>query len=529
MNILGPEFKRYCWMRFSQFSTFIVLILIAVCLGLIYVSYLVELESVSADRMHYNEQNLVYPDFHWSVGAYYLFAPILFFVAYLYGALEAATSFSTERSGKTWDWKKISAIRPIHLMLGKLFGSTSYVWYITLLLLPIVLYGYAHLHEDIYRWTKPVNVPTSIDQYPDWLDICKLAFVIIVPAFLTHLIATFGSLQNMVYGKKNSLIITIISAGLGVYLHRFLTSVLSIKLYSDFFGLKVLNKMNYEGATAEWFGHNFQAIPFILLTLLYLFICLSVALYRLCRRELNFQSFPFFALLFYASLSAYVTGFFVNSVPNENVSSLFKGFAQKNGIELYMVFMPTYIIFLGITVKSLWYMGDRIGDYQRFIMALKRKNLKRTLESVPMWMFTAPVALATILLWCFTAGEAFDVSLSVLFFSIMAFITRDALALHILSLGDRFKRGGLLFVVYIVFAYAILPYAQWSIMELVNGGSDTKSWAQVVFGNPSMYFPTNNNSVALGLVPIAIQVTIATYILWRVLKPYRASPELKTA
>ncbi|MCG8443096.1 MAG: hypothetical protein MI723_14930 [Caulobacterales bacterium] len=68
------------------------------------------------------------------------------FLVVAWGARNAARSVLGEVRERTWDFQRLSAIRPWSMTLGKLAGSTSYVWYGGLLALAVAVTGWSREH-----------------------------------------------------------------------------------------------------------------------------------------------------------------------------------------------------------------------------------------------------------------------------------------------------------------------------------------------------------------------------------------------
>lgn len=61
----------------------------------------------------------------------------------LWGSFKAGRSVSDEIRERTWDFQRLSALSPMAMTLGKLFGATSYVWFGGLICLGATMFGYA--------------------------------------------------------------------------------------------------------------------------------------------------------------------------------------------------------------------------------------------------------------------------------------------------------------------------------------------------------------------------------------------------
>ncbi len=507
MNILGPEFKRQIWLRFSPFSLAIVPILLFCVFGLSYTAHLVHVEAIELERALRGQQDLMFSDPHWTNKTLFLLPISLFLALYVYGALEASGSFTKELGNKTWDWKKTSAIHPLHLVVGKLLGTTSYVWYVAAWLIVGVLVTYGHMFEG-QGARIVIDEPIPRSAYPDFMDMVKLVFVIVVPAFFIQLFAVYGSLQNLAFKRKGTFMSAVVAFCGGLYLHNFLVSLLDIKIYSSLASqaTSALGQMT----TIEWFSLTLSWNEFVLWTLGYALVCVCIALYRLTRKELNFQSYPFVFLAFLTSLSIVWAG-----LMNDEAQT-FSSFKP---------YIPVFVIFFIASYKMILYSSSDISAYQRFVVALKQKNPKRVLETLPVWFLTLPVPIISVVMWATLSGNDFNLNAFTFLVSLILFMVRDGIVQHILLLGNRYKRGGMMLLFYYLFVYFIFPYLTISNLQIASV-LDYKILfddvnQQEVLSYVSLFFPTAQQNLYAAFLPVLVQTVIAAAILWRVIHPYR--------
>ncbi len=507
LRILGPEFQRNTLMRFSLFSVLLIPILIGVVLCISYMSYLVHYDARMAIRVVQGTQELFHSDPHWSLRSLFVLLPFLFLILYLLGTYEAASAFTSEIRNKTWDMKKVSAITPLHLVVGKLFGVTSYVWYVSTLLLCACLYAYAY-YFDVVSLRESELLGTGVKDYPEFRDILLMACVVILPAFFAHIIALYGSLLNLQRGKMGSILIVFAALFLATYLHTLLSNLFQIKYYSDETDF-LYNNMS----DIVWFGMTFSPASFSLGTVGYVitFVCLGI--YRLVRTELNFKSFPFVYLGFLISICLYFSGF----------SSHYSSVAMRNNVmdggSLIMGFyLSAFIVFVMASARSILSSADNIGLYQRFFISLCLKNFKRALENIPVWMITLPVCLVVLCLWSISVEE---LELGALFFglSLVLFMIRDGIVQHLLMLGNKTGRGGVKLAVYYLFAYFILPLLVGYAVQIFGSKQITWSnlandhhWVHYVLGT---FYPNSVERPDAALLPVFIQILGLSVLLWR--------------
>ncbi len=119
---MNPEFKRNLWLEISPTR----LLLMATVLGIIF--------TITWFAADWEDRPSAL------AGA----AEALFSVIVgLWGSFKAGRSVSDEIRERTWDFQRLSALSPMAMTLGKLFGATSYVWFGGLICLGVAMFGHA--------------------------------------------------------------------------------------------------------------------------------------------------------------------------------------------------------------------------------------------------------------------------------------------------------------------------------------------------------------------------------------------------
>ncbi len=501
--ILGPEFQRHLWTRFSPFSLAFMPVLVGAILILFYMLSLVGDSAASTVNAVF-QSSLAFEK-HWSAKSLFIFVPGLFISLYILGTYEASSSFTAELKNKTWDLQKTSSIRPIELVVGKLFGVTSYSWYMSFGFLLATLYGYMNMSGN----------QGGVLVYPTLADAVLLVFTIVSSALVAHIGAALFSIQNLSNKKTGGFAPLLLGLIAGWVCFSTLASILDITFFSNPGALTYIKTIN-------WFEFNVEKKTFAILSLLFFVFWAVIALHRIVRAELNFQSFPFVWIGFLATLSIYIVGLLLG-----RISTGKSGFGD--GVALaYLV--PALMIFLMATYSGLYRASSDLTVYQRLFASFKQKRYKRILETVPDWI---PTLLVVIVLSVITLGVIWSLAsnnaanmevtnafgLSSLLLSVILFIVRDGIVMHICLLGNRFKRGGLMIAAYYLFAYFLLP----SLVFV----SDELSWGNVQqmfeFYDADypkryllcMFTPMYQEDMFAALLPVIIQVSVFGYILKR--------------
>ncbi len=518
MKILGPEFQRNVWLRFSGFNLALMPVLLGIILVLTYLSNLGYEQSAGAisalNNNHPLAKQALIP-LHWSYGSHYVMVSLLVIMLFIVGIQEAASSFTSELRDKTWDMQKISAISPIHIVIGKLFGTTSYVWYFSFGLIACILYVYSHVPLD--RKVLP-----EVAVYPDFSDIVLLGFLIVFCAFTGHLIAAVVSIQSLVRGVHSSFRGLVAGFIFSFFTYSILRILFDIPLVAE--DLSLLRN----APTIHWYGGEFKTNLFLFYVLLFFVFWAFVGLYRLVRTELNFQRYPFVWLLFLLSLSALFAGMGVKEI--ESVSF---GYLTERKKAFQFSFIPFCIFFVAL-YSSVYSYSSNLSGYLRLLNAVREKNIKRVLETLPDWIAILPFILILLALVSLNKISHVDsVNMRLFLVACLLFLARDGFMMHFIYLGNRFKRAGILFILYIAFAYVIIPMFVFNIIRLFDGGifSNGQGWDAFLEGSDpfayviAVFYPfVLKSGGVLFLLPVLVQTVLFGVLLWRVIVRYKEVP-----
>lgn len=404
---INSEIRRYYWQDFSLQRT---IAMPAVLMAIVYL------------MLEWNE----------NFGSVSRFAIYAFFVlVFIWGGNKAACSITDEVKDNTWDNQRLSAISPLNLSLGKLFGSTLYPWYggaVALLIYILSVVG---------------NQSVEFISYNVVLFLASGVFC--------HAIAVLASLHSLRaerrHGRLQSLAYFIVALLISSMFYKAGTeNFLSGRYYQpEFFG------------TVKWFYFEFDK-KYFSLGLLFIFLLWSiVGIYRLMREELQFKNIPWVWGLFVIFMMVYMAGFF-----------------YKEGYKASFDLNDSYLLIqarrsicaafaVGIISTYLMLFSDIISvtNYRIMLYRWKQKKWIKFGESIPKWIVSL---VLTLIVAVMTVVSFFPVQYPqgaygsfILVVSIVLFILRDATILHYFKFSSNNKRASLATIFYLAMLYILLP------------------------------------------------------------------------
>ncbi|HKD47367.1 MAG TPA: hypothetical protein VKB67_06750 [Rhizomicrobium sp.] len=348
---------------------------------------------------------------------------LYYFLVVLWGTRNAALSVIVEIRERTWDFQKLNAIHPFAMMWGKLFGSTSFVWFGGILCLPFIIY------------------PVLQSRGPS-MAAAELA-VLILQGVLAQSVSLLTSL-NLIRRHHNNW-----------RLDAFLCQVTGIiaAFAFGFRGLLSASPQN-QAATFSWWDmaldpQSFQSVSLAIFTAWALGGCL-----RAMRLELRLSNGPFVWLAFLAFLALYEAGFeswLARAIPGAD-------FARHAGV--------FRLAAAGISLASSAYgmaflePKDPV-QFRWLIVQIRSGRIARALLALDCWMlsFSATILCTLALAFAFWRDPQSigGVSASALILPLLAalgFFTRDIGFFVLFRTWSRergdFAAAGVLVVLYIV-------------------------------------------------------------------------------
>jgi hypothetical protein len=451
--MLNPEIRRNLWLEFTMHRT----IAMPVVLTLIFL-VAAEMPGTVVTNVH--------------VAAMGLF----FLLVKIWGGHKAAASVIDEVNDNTWDFQRLSALTPLSLTLGKLLGSTSYIWYGSL---PVFA---------IFCLTVPQNSQDSVD----------LNLLIPAQLLLSGLIVLVGGLFFS--------LLAIQGQQLGAHTKfRALPYHLAGLFAGGFFMDQEwyqgsANKWNGHGAPAvSWYGHAYSSMGFMAVAAVITLAWLVLGAYCQMRYQMKMRNSPFIWMGFLSFCLAYLSGF--DSLHSIGRFSL--DLASETGFGFIM------LSFYAIAINEGW----NLVRYRRLLALWKAGHIRDVWVGCPRWLITLPFCFIAILIQTtadLPSERVFAITLCML--SVVLFAVRDIAILHFFKLFSTTRRylGATLF--YWGVLYALLPF----LFSLLHLQGVAKFLLPI---SPDVLLAGDNRlMLLLTLIPGALQATFAIMLVafrWR--------------
>jgi hypothetical protein len=208
---------------------------------------------------------------------------LYYFIVIVWGTWNAALCVVGEIRERTWDFQRLSALSASEMTWGKLFGSTIFNWFGGVICLGVLL---------VFRATHEGFIPAIFGV----LHLLVIGLIAQSTAFLASLLATMRRQSH---------------TRLEVFFY-WLAGIVAASVASW-----VWNAADLEGAffahtridIVPWWGQQFDARGFLLISLALFAGWLLFGCYRAMRLELKVPNGPFVWLAFLVFMGVYVAGF----------------------------------------------------------------------------------------------------------------------------------------------------------------------------------------------------------------------------
>lgn len=437
----NPEFVKNLWLEFSPQR----LIAMPAIIGLVFLLIMVNANNDA-----------------WQVVSIAALAGVAI-IGVLWGIRSAADAILDEYNERTWDWQRMNNIGPWKLTIGKLFGSTAYNWYGTILCLLIYLVAQTYVRDSNGG--------------------LRMAFLMCLSIVAVQGLVILLSLQMVRKGdgrakiKSNRIFI------MGIVLIAYLGSFLRSFIFED------------HAYAANWYGISLDNTNTSILVLLFYTGWIVAGVYRSMRTELQYSDAPNWWLAFIISSVVFQFGFFVSSTDANIIGKLSMCFAAI----AFQLLIMTY--FLALSEPK------DIVHFRLLVNSWKSKKFQLFFENIPLWLLTLPIAFAfgflSVILFTASGNSHLFHKLEIqgyglayaFLFACIGFALRDLGILLLLNFSNRSKRADGAMIVYLLILYLLLP----AITNSLKIGA--------------VFYPdVNANPLAMVLLP-AIEAVIVLFLL----------------
>ncbi|HYD19032.1 MAG TPA: hypothetical protein VEF76_11185 [Patescibacteria group bacterium] len=494
--IITPEFHRNLWLKMSPFrlvaAPVFLLIASMICLNIIP-------ENMGFFAKGYASELMM-------TGAKWFY----FLVVCVWGTHEAANAMNEEVRSNTWDFQRMSSITPSQLVFGKLFGVTSYVWYVGLLALIPFCYGYATAEGGSSQLLGPRG---------DGMDGGYDAFVVfymILAGLTGHALAFLVSFIDMTgfagkLGKKRA------PRSSMAFLLGVLVSWMVFMLGQEV-APKLASLSSPFAATraVEWYDTSYPSPVFVTWSLLFFLFWALMGSYRIARTELMHRTYPVAWMSFVATILVY-----------------FRGFANPGNAYYYSHWMGLFVLALLLSYAVMLFEASDSRKYARFFSSLREGDYRGAFENAHRWLVSIPFILICYVVTLQNVPEngrfiSFD-SLAGFMLAAMLFALRDGLVIHAMLGGKGGRHAGFKVMFYYILAYIALPFLHFALkpnkfnfrvvswLESYLYGRNIDVEVPEVVRSLAMYYPLPLKDFTQSLLPVALEAGAAAFLLYTVL------------
>lgn len=429
---MNPELRRNLWQEFSIHRLIAMPAIIAIVVSLI--------ASTSRDSGY----------------AAISIVSIIGFVAVTmaWGTRLAINSISDEISGRTWDWQRLSALRPWTMTWGKLFGSTAFSWYGGILFLVVFLSSAAEL-----SFGSPWKISLALMFFAVFLHAGSMAW-------------TLHSTRQDTPSRNR------ISGLLFIF-------VLLNMLYGLFAALGKAEKP----IRIDWFGNSYSTVDFILWSSGAFAAWACVGAYRTMCQGLMVRTTPWLWLVFLAFLSVYSGGFI-----SDPLTSVFRGSLAIVLCGFGWALLLTYIM--------LFSEQSTPSAIRRIMLAIQAGRWRRAAEEIPNWVTSWMFMFGSALLLGLLLDDLpfFQRASRALPLAVAMLVLRDAGILLYFMASPKSRRAVPTALIYTFVLSGLLP--------MLLTSASARPIAELLMPLIS------NNSLILIVSPV-VQAAIALYVAWQ--------------
>lgn len=375
----------------------------------------------------------------------------------LWGSYKAGRSVSDEIKERTWDFQRLSALSPMAMTLGKLFGATAYVWYGGLVCAGAYAFGFSQ--NDSIANTAYATAG------------------LIVTGMFAHAVALFVSLGAARRGRGQGRIDSFLYTIAGIVAFQ-TASAISGRTFDML--RQTIDPENAQQDVLIWWGVTMPAQPLSLAIVCVLTVWAIATAWRLMRVELQEPANPLWFPLFVLVPALLVAG---------------------SGGDIFSRVVMIYLVIHGLVMFTL------LTEPKDYVAWRALAALRKSRDAGRYWpaaltglivAFVAAIAVAA----AFPFAAQSESRHSALFgFAAFAFLLRETAIFAFFHLGARQRRGDFAALVTI----ALLCLAGHAILNIAHLRAGTGLFIVDVEGDQISHLL----SIASGLVQAAIFSVLA--------------------
>lgn len=416
---MNPEFTRNKWLELSSTRIIITPIILFLIFFVIY---------IHTDII----PNLEVTKWKAVANAAYGIIPLFLIV---WGSGLAADAIFKEISDRTWDAQRMTPTSPFSMTIGKLFGSTIFVWYASFICVFALLLSKLLINPNdiLITLLKTINILL--------LGLCMQTLAL----FSALLVQRINPNRSRV--KVTLIQLSVIFIGLALF-------------SSDNFLLDNLNP-----GTGVWFGKKigFDYSTFETLSILTLFGIIGI--YRLLRVELKLPTYSGFVLVFILYCTFHIFSILYDAQKPEVLQSMHEGmpFYHYPLTNLQTFFFILFVISIAITFISAFFTPKNIINLKVYLTALRERNFTKAYLYIPAWIlplclvFVSGIIALFLIQYKTPYNSSMRYGMTGFILACCFFLIRDIGILYYNTLNKRAKRSHLATLVYLAILYTIVP------------------------------------------------------------------------
>lgn len=346
---------------------------------------------------------------------------ILFYLifTFIWGTRLTSETVVKEINANTWSFQIMTSMSPFQMAVGKLFGSTVYIWYGNFICFALYILSF-HLEAE--------RMAPFSDQ-----ELLENILIFILVGLCAQIMPLVVSLHSIRWRH---------------FFEKFDLTFFQLTGIAAAYSLYVVFISSARNDTVWWYGSTYSMKEILILFAAIFILWGFIAIVNQIKTEFGQEPYPSAWLLFTLSLAAILFGF--NDGNDYNPLLRYKGS------------LMAFFAVLGITYLTLCGESNMALRPHMILKYYRTRQYKRLLMIVPRSLITLPVilGLALILSTEFTAvGEGPGLSMTFMIWAMIMFMLRDFCFIYLWSLfaqGNE-KETTVVPVLIALSTYTIIP------------------------------------------------------------------------